>query len=124
MITANCINEGATLNNFNYLSAINFVTGTKLTIKMILMDDDLNLRFIPPSTAIVSFVFNNSDGTTLTKVSTGDTDDRSMRTVTITAAESAVLIGGNIKISIDMLGNATDIRKGVAVNALTRVLDE
>jgi len=124
MISAKMLNEEATLNQHNFLSAINFVTGTAITLKMMLFDDDLNLRYIPPSTAIVSFIFNLSDGSTLTKIGVPDTDDRSMQTVSITAANSATLIGGNIKISVDTLGNGTIIKKGVAINALTRVLDE
>lgn len=123
MYICRMLNSEATLNNFNYLSAINFVTGTAITLKMQLFDEDLQLRYIPPITANVSFLFNYSDGTILTKTGTPEADDRSIQTVTISALESAKLIGGNIKISIDVLGDGTDVRKGVGINSLTRVLD-
>ena len=36
------------------------------------MNNELDLRYIPPVATIVTMKFNNLDGTTLTKVSPGD----------------------------------------------------
>jgi hypothetical protein len=86
------------------------------------MNNELGLRYIPPTTALRSITFNNRDGSTLVKTNadiTVLTDDRSIMSVTISELESADLASGSITFSLDMLGDGSEVRKGYIPSALS-----
>ena len=121
MYTARILNNSATLNYFQEMSAAEFVPGENLTLIFRLHQPDINLRYIPNSSAIVTFTFNLSDGTTLDVVGVPNSDDRSIMTISISAANSALLLGGNVPFEIDMTGDGSNIKKGLIQNALQRI---
>jgi hypothetical protein len=123
MFIGKLLNQTATLNDFRYLSTLDFVTGSKINFKAQIFNTELDLRYVLPSTAVVTFMFNQSDGEVLEIAGTPMTDDRSIIELEIPATETENLIGGNVQLEIDILGDETDIRKGVIQNALSRFLD-
>jgi len=123
MFIGKLLNQTATLNDFRYLSTLDFVTGSKINFKAQIFNTELDLRYVLPSTAVVTFMFNQSDGEVLEIAGTPMTDDRSIIELEIPATETENLIGGNVQFEIDILGDETDIRKGVIQNALSRFLD-
>lgn len=125
MLTAKTLNSSATLNNFKYLSTVNFVPDNKIVFNFRIFDEDVNERYVPPATAIVKVTLNNIDGTTLVLTAAAiDSGDRSMQTVTITQAQSLEILGGNVVFTVDMLGDGTDIAKGVIYSGLSKNLVE
>jgi len=122
MITAKLLNSAATLNNFKVLRTLNFIPGTEVKLVLQLWDSQLDLRRVPPATAIVSADFTNKDLTTLTKVLTPLTDDRSILYTTLQESETTDLISGRFTIKEDTLGDATSILLGFVSDGLTLTL--
>jgi hypothetical protein len=121
MLNVQILADSPQLNTFSKVSSISFIPGETPIINFQLLGPDGVTRFIPPTTAVVSVGFKKNDGTTLTKSATGTfpSDDRSMWNVSLTAAESAVVIGQNIIVSVDMLNDQSDIRQAVGNNVLS-----
>lgn len=124
MITGKMLNSEATLNNFIEIGALEFIAGEELTVVVRLFDDQIGLRYIPVSTCIPTFTLNKSDGDTLSKTGSHNDDDRSIVTFELSETETLDLLGGNMKISLDLLGDATSIKKGIVLNAFARVIDD
>lgn len=124
MIKAKVLNSDAVLNNFKEIGSLEFINGEQKTLNIQLFETELNLRYVPPTTCIVTLTFNKSGGTTLSKVAgVLDSGDRSLRTVTLSEIETATVIGGNVQISLDILGDASEIRKGIILNAMVRIVE-
>lgn len=124
MIKAKVLNSDAVLNNYKEIGSLEFINGEQKTLNIQLFETELNLRYVPPTTCVVTLLFNKSDGTTLSKTaSVLDSGDRSLRTVSLSESETTTLIGGNVQISLDILGDATEIRKGIILNALVRIVE-
>lgn len=123
MLSGKVLNSGATTNNFVEIGSLEFISGEELTVVIRIHDPELDLRYIPPTTNITTFTLNKPDGTDLEKTGTMDTDDRSIIRFTLSETETADLLGGNIKYSLDILGDGTQIKKGVVQNALARFID-
>lgn len=121
MLTANVLNSNATLNSFQVQSSIQFINGFTLTLNFQIYDTTEQLRYVPPATAVVTMIFNRADGTTLSKVATLNTSDRSMGTINFSAADTQQLIGGNALLSVDLLGDGTQVMQGLVLNALQKV---
>lgn len=121
MFTANILNPNATVNSYKQVTSIDFIPGDKIKLAFQIIDPNEDLRYIPPSTAIVTFSFNKTDGTTLEVQATLMADDRSMGNLIISAAQSADLYGGNFFFSIDNLGDGTSVDDGVIYNGLNKI---
>jgi hypothetical protein len=123
MLTAKILNSAASLNNFKEIASLEFILGEELNLVFRLQDPQFNLRHVPPVTAIVKVTFNNIDGTTLEKTATEvDSGDRSMQTVNLTELETENILGGNISFQVDVLGDGTEIIKGIIYNALSKII--
>jgi hypothetical protein len=126
MLNIQMLNDAPQLNSWFKVSAVAFIPGEAIKINFQLIDIDSNIRFIPPTTAVVTVGFKQSDGTTLTKTATGlfPSDDRSMWQVALASADTNVIIGQNILVSVDMLNDQTDVRQAVGNNVLSLTLFE
>lgn len=122
MIKGNVLNSDASLNNFIKIGALEFLAGDELVLVIQLENDQLGLRYIPVSTNITTATFNNSDGTTFDVVGVPLADDRSIITFTLTEVQTATLLGGNVKLSLDLLGDGTSIKIGMISSALSRII--
>jgi hypothetical protein len=123
MISGQILNSDASLNNFIVLDSKAFIPGEQFDIVFRLINQDLELRYIPPATATIKVVFNTSSGVDLEiNASYVDVLDRSLVKLTISEAQSEDLIGGNFSFEIDVLGDGTEIKKGFAQNALAKTL--
>jgi hypothetical protein len=124
MLSGQILNSDALLNNFIVTDSKGFIPGEQFTLIVRLFNEELQLRFVPLVASIVTFTFNKTDGTQLSKVSSGlDSGDRSMRSITISEAESEDLLGGNFSFEVDVDGDGQNIRKGIVQNGLARVVD-
>ena len=106
MLTLKVLNSDAQLNTFLTYSSASLISGEDATIVLRIHDVNKDLRYIPTTGATFTIDLLNSDGTTLTKTPTNPfTDDRSIISFDITAAESANLISQNITLSINESGS-------------------
>lgn len=124
MIIGKILNSAATLNNFTEIGSLEFIGGEQLTVFVRISDSQIGLRYIPPVTNITTFTINKSDGTTFDVVATPLADDRSIMSFSISELESADMLGGNVRISLDILGDGTEIKKGLIANAFSRIIQE
>ena len=124
MLSGQVLNSDASLNNFIVTDSKPFIPGEEFDLVIRFINDELDLRYVPPATNIATFTFNKTDGTTFTKIaSVLDSGDRSIVKMTISETESADLLGGNIIFELDINGNGSVIKKGVVKNALARFID-
>lgn len=121
MITANVLNTAATLNSFKVINAVDFYPTSPLKLVLQIENTEEGIRFIPPNTAIVSMLVSQTDASDLAIVGTPFTDDRSIVTFQLTGNQTENLIGGNILLQIDMLGDGTDILVGLVQNVLQKL---
>lgn len=121
MLSAVIINEDAELNWFFEIGSADFVPGSTVKLCLQLINEEKELRYIPPETAELTLKFLKTDGSELEKAATLiDADDRSLWTVSLTAEESLEIVGGNVLLSLDILGDGTEIKLGVIENAIRR----
>jgi len=124
MLNGQILNSDASLNNFIVTNSKGFIPGEQFDLVVRIFNDELSIRYVPPTTAIIKFTFTNTDGTTLEKTSAPvDALDLSMQKMTIEETESANIIGGNFSFEIDVLGDATQIRKGIVENGLAKFIE-
>lgn len=126
MLSGQILNSDAQLNNFIVLGSKEFIPGSQFRLYIRIINEDLDLRYIPANTATRSITFNNLDGTTLVKSNADITvlsDDRSIMYVDIEESESENLAGGNFSFALDILGDGTQIEKGIVRNAIARVIE-
>ncbi len=122
MIRAILLNSDAQLNNFIEIEKIDYVPGEQIKIVIRLIDNQLNIRRISPTTSEIQLKFlKASDGLFLTKTATLlDALDRSIWTTTLTVAETNDLASGNIQVEEDVLNNDTDVQITVIYSALAK----
>jgi len=124
MLTATILNSDATLNNFINISTKNFIPGEAFRLVFRIINLELSgIRYTPASTNITTVMLTNQDGTHFHKIATMFTDDRSINYIDLTSEETAELEGGNLIISLDLLGNESNIRKALVQNALARNIE-
>lgn len=124
MLSGQILNSDATLNNFVVTDSKEFIPGEQFDLVTRLINSELDLRYVPPLAAVITFTFNSTDGSTFTKTgAVVDSGDRSMQKVTIEESESETLLGGNYLFEVDVLGDGSQIKKGVVSNGLARFLD-
>lgn len=122
MITAKILNSDAILNNFKEIGSLDFVPGSEVKLVIRLHDSQLDLRRVPAAAAVVKIFLNDTDGNEIEKTMTPLTDDRSILSVTLEESETETLLGGNFTIEEDVLGDGTQIKKGLVQNGLRRVV--
>lgn len=123
MITIALINNLAVLNNFVAEDAIQYVPGSTVKVNFQISDDQTNQRLIPGTAAECTATIQNSDGT-FTDIDCTmlfNPDDRSCWSFTMTTDMTMLLVGGNFKVTLDFLGDGTDIRVGMAYNVLSKI---
>jgi hypothetical protein len=126
MFTADVISSTVTINDFSPIGTLSFIPGSQTVFAIRLKQSqraDL-LRYIPPSTALLTVTFQNLDGTQTTQSMTYMADDRSIWTTTLTSATTALLASGNVVLTLDLLGDGTQIDKGYIQAALTLVITD
>lgn len=131
MLSALLINPEATLNNYYPQASIDFLPGTSVAAAFQLTQPSKStpaapwpqgIRYVPPSTAVITFTLNNADGTTFTVTGAFvDAGDRSLVTMAITAAQTVNLLSGSIQFSLDLLGDGTEVLGGLIMDVLHRV---
>lgn len=123
MISAKILNSDAVLNNYIFLTSIEYVPGETVILNTKIYNPQLDIRFIPNNAATMTMTFKNSDGTDLIKSATKiSADDKSMWTTTLSASETENLASSNIQIDLDTLGDTTIIYKTVIRNGLSKIL--
>jgi hypothetical protein len=122
MINAKLLNPDASLNDYFFIGSLNFVPGENLTVAIQIFDAHRKIRYIPPATAELTMTFINKDGSELVKTaSVIDADDRSMWKAEISQAESELLAGQNVEISLDPDGDGDPLMIALLANAIIRV---
>lgn len=124
MFSAQVISSSATLNSFDVIGSLPFVPGTQTTFFIRLYQDQRAdmLRYVPPSTALLSAIFQNNDATETTVAMTSVMLDTSMWSCSLTSAQTKCLASGNVVLSMDVLGDGTDIQLGFIQNALNLII--
>lgn len=122
MLGITLLNSAAELNNYFILDNLEYTPGANLDIVIKLMDIQKNIRLIPEDIgAAVTATFQQTDGTELniamTKVNALDS---SMWKVSLTPAQTEVIIGSNMKVTLDELGDGSQIQIAIARSILTR----
>lgn len=124
MLNGQILNSDATLNNFIVTDSKGFIPGEQFDLVIRLRNSELDLRYVPAITAIITFTFSQSTNVDLVKTSVPvDSGDRSMQKMTIEESESELLIGGNFSFKVDVLGDGTEIKKGIVENGISRFID-
>ncbi len=123
MLIAKVLNSDATLNHFHEVGSLEFISGEQLDLVVRLWDTQADQRYIPPVTNITTFTLNNSDTSQTNITGAALSDDRSIITVVLSEIQTSTLLGGNVNFSLDILGDGTEIRKGIIQNGLARILD-
>lgn len=121
MIKVKLLNSEASLNDFFYIGAINFIPGENIVVSIQVFDSQRDIRYVPPLAATMTMTFIDKDGNDVVKTAAViDADDRSMWTVTLSQAESEVLAGQNIVVDLDVNGDATVIYRALLQNVMIR----
>jgi len=96
------LNSDATLNALFDIDVAKFLPGQALTLNMrILQPERQGLRYVPASGVTFSMDFKMSDDTIITKTPIVlDASDRSLVTVTLSTAETTLLISQNLTLEI------------------------
>lgn len=132
MLKIKLINEQATLNNFNHVDIKEYMPNLPFTLKVQISDSETEQRLIPSATARMNAIFQKRDGTSLSKAMAMmfNPDDRSMWSVTLTAAEAVEVVGSNVQFDLDFNGSATappnlsdstDLRSGMGYSILAKI---
>jgi hypothetical protein len=123
MILGKMINNAASLNSFSYIGSVDYVLGDAVTINFQLFDPQTKMRFIPPSTAITTVTFNNMDGSSFMATGTFiNALDQSLIAVSLPTTSTGQLLDGNVIFTVDLLGDGTQIVRGIIYSALHQVI--
>jgi hypothetical protein len=124
MITAVIINTQATLNNFAVTNTVSYVPGTTAKLNFQIQDPETGIRLIPGTGATCTAAFLKNDGTNNVKTCTMlfNPDDRSLWTTTLSPTDTMSIIGSNFILTLDVLGDGTDIRQGLIRDAIAQIL--
>ncbi len=130
MLKIKLLNEKAELNNFNYVEIKEYIPNLPFKLKIQLFDSETAQRLMADTGASLNFIFQTREGT-LVKPGTFmfDPSDKSMWEVSITAAESVDIIGGNFQVVLDFdgssveadLSDSDDLKSGMAYNVISKI---
>lgn len=108
ILTMKVLNSDATLNNFQEGTVATFIPGSALTLVLRLQQIDRPIRYVPDAAAVITIGLLKSDNTVLTKTATFvDSSDRSLIKFSLSAAETATIIGQNLDVDISEPGPIT-----------------
>src|SRR3970040_755128 len=106
MLKAKLLNSEASLNDYFFIEALEFVPGQNLTIALQLFDGQRNIRFIPPAAAELTLAMIDSEGAEFeVDAELIDADDRSMWKVELSQEQVETLAGQNIVLELDIDGD-------------------
>lgn len=109
MLTLDIVSKNPQLNSFTLSKNFAFAAGEDVKVTMRLFQPDLNIRYVPDVAAVITITLKKSDGTTLSKTCAFTfADDRSIIEFTMSAAETATVIGQNLVVNI-VEGSTTQI---------------
>ena len=109
MLTLDIVSKNPQLNSFTLSKNFAFAAGEDVKVIMRLFQPDLNIRYVPDVAAVITIALKKSDGTTLSKTCAFTfADDRSIIEFTMSAAETATVIGQNLVVNI-VEGSTTQI---------------
>jgi hypothetical protein len=101
MLTLDIVSQNPQLNSHNISKVAKFVGGETVKVIMRLWQVEQGIRYIPSAAAVITVDLKKSDNTTLTKTcSFTFADDRSIIEFSMTALESAAVIGQNLVVKI------------------------
>lgn len=121
VLSAIVINPDATLNNFvpDPEGSVQFIPAGTVQFALQLMDPTKGIRYVPPSTAIITFTFNNADFTSFMQTSSFiDAGDRSLISISLSSMQTSNMIGGNLTFVVDVLGDGTELINGILYSGL------
>ena len=101
MLTLDIVSKNPQLNSFSLSKSQMFASGETVKVIMRLFQPDLQIRYIPSAAAVITIDLKKSDGTVLAKTcSFTFADDRSIIEFSLSAIESASVIGQNLIVKI------------------------
>lgn len=122
MVKAKLLNSQASLNDFHFIGALEFIPGENVTVALQIFLSEKGIRYVPPVAAEMTLTFLNKDGDPIEKEPTViNADDRSMWSTTLTQSETEVLEGQNIEGILDVNGDGSIIYKFFLANVIQRV---
>jgi hypothetical protein len=120
MLTLQVLNSDSTINSFFIGSTAEVISGEDVIIRLRIFQKDKNIRYIAEATATISFDLLKSDGTTLTKTASFPfSDDHSIIEFSLTAAETAEVIGQTLVADIS---ETAGISKAILQFGLKKIL--
>jgi hypothetical protein len=101
-LSLNVLNSDCSLNAFQIASSASIIGGETAEIVLQLWQPSKKIRYMPAAGATFSMDLLKADGTVLTKVPTlkFPSDDRSILLLSLSAAETAVLISQNLILKV------------------------
>lgn len=122
LLLGRVLNSDALVNQFLYISSVDYIPGTPIDVVIQLWDPAKNLRWVAGASATLKMIFNKNDGTEIEKsASLLDSGDRSIWKCSLTAAETEDLLSGNFTFELDTLGDATIVWTGLVSNGIRNV---
>lgn len=99
MLTLQILSLNPTLNNFTTLSTYAFESGSDCEVFVRIHNQQLNLRYIPLEDATLETTLVNADDSTISPAFTNPfPEDRSIFRFELTAAETQLLVGQDLKV--------------------------
>ena len=121
MLSTKLINSEATLNSFFEINNVQYVPNENLTVSFRLWDTQRDIRYIPAVAATVNVSFVDTSAVTVTVAASQiSADDRSMWTVDFTQAQTLIIATNSLQVSVDELGDTTDISLTILPNVLVK----
>jgi len=124
MILSQVLNSEASLNAFFEISQITYVPGENMVIVVRLIDRERGIRYVadnPAAIVTLSFEINSTPAVPLDVVAVEVAPlDRSIWRVSLSVAQVMDLAGSNIQVTLDKLGDGTEICRTVLRNILRR----
>lgn len=122
VLSLDIISDNPQLNTFSAKKNYVFASGETVTVVMRLWQSDLNIRYIPDAGATISVDLKKSDNTILTKTCSNPfADDRSIIQFSLSAAESAEVIGQNLVVKVT---EGSDVHFAVLQYGLSKVIPD
>jgi hypothetical protein len=123
MLNVKLLNDQAELNYYFNITSVSYIPGETVKINIQFFDVDSGVRFIPSTSATCTAQFKQNDGTMLTKTASMlfNPDDRSIWQISLSTAESQVIVGSNFLVLLDVLGDSTNVQQAMGVNMLSPV---
>lgn len=102
MLSGKVLNSTATLNDFDEIESLEFISGEEITLVIRLTQRQRTdeLRYVPSLGATLTLTLPQTDGTTVDVAPSVFTDDRSIWSVVLTETDTATLAPGAIELTL------------------------